>query len=124
MQSDILIVLVVIAGPLIFAGVIVWIKSRERRKRDELKVELYSKALDSGRELPPDLFKTAPKNDSLKNGIILVSIGIGLALFMLLIIPDENRFRTASVGLIPFFIGVGFLVIHFVFKKKGYQDNE
>lgn len=112
--------------PFVFVLIIILIKSVDNRKRMQMKADLYAKAIEKGVELPRDLFEIPKqKHSSLKTGILMISIGIGISVFMFL---NESRsgyeIRSAASGLIPFFLGVGFLVVHFVFKKQGIPDEE
>jgi hypothetical protein len=109
---------------------VVWFKSNERRKRYELQADLYAKALEKGQSVPADLFaELKKKRNPLNTGIICIAVGIGISLFIWLskgAIPDGSGAyqagyqigRAASLGVIPFLIGVAYLIIHFVEKKK------
>lgn len=121
-NSGVFIVIATLVIPFIFTLIVIWIKSKEKRKNNELMAELYRKAIESGRELPPDLFEVKNKNNSLKTGIILIFIGIGIVVFMAL--TSSHMIRNIATGAIPFFLGIGFLIIHIIWKKKGYTDEE
>ena len=113
-----------VAIPLVFAAVIIWIAGVNKRKHDQMLADLYAKALEQGRELPPELLSSGKKkNESLKTGIILIAIGIGISLFMYFVSP-ENGFRRAAAGLVPLFAGVGLVAVHIVWKRLGYGDEE
>jgi len=104
---------------------VVWMKSMEKRKNNELLAELYRKSIENERELPPsDLFEPKNKNKSLRTGIILIFIGIGISLFLGLAADDGFTIKNIAGGILPFFMGIGFLVIHFTWKKKGYTDED
>jgi len=124
MSSQTLIVIVILLVPFIFTLLVVWIKSMEKRKNNELMAELYRKSIESGRELPSHLFESKNKNNSLKTGIILVFVGIGIAIFLGAAADDGFTIKNIAGGIIPLFLGIGFLVIHFIWKKKGYTDEE
>jgi len=117
--------------PFIFVIAIVWLKNVEKQKRDQLRADLYAKAIENGQPVPADLFaesKSKPKEfKPLNTGIILVAVGIGISLFFYLMsiafssmdqYVSNSLISVASVGVIPFLIGVAFFVIHFTEKKK------
>ncbi len=115
----------IIAVPFIFVIIITLIKSLDNRKRMQMKADLYAKAIEKGVELPQNLFEIPKKkNNSLKSGIILIFIGIGISLFLLLTAKPGDEIRSAASGLVPLFLGIGFLVVHIVFKKQGIPDEE
>ena len=126
-----LIPVITLTVPFIFAIIIVWIQSEERRKRNQLQADLYAKALDKGLPVPTDLF-TEPKKKRhphpLSVGTICIFIGAGitLALWLASIIANQTggdgpsvAFKVFSLtGIIPFMIGIAFVIIHFIEKKK------
>ena len=116
---------------------IVWVKSSERRKLYQLQAELYAKALEKGQPLQADLFvelkEPKKKGNPLKTGLVCISAGIGIALFVWLFVFtgfDDLKadavilFRLiGSLGIIPFVIGIAYVIIHFIEKKKAANDN-
>ena len=107
---------------------IVWFKSNEKRKRYQLQAELYAKALEKGQPVPADLFaEPKKKRNPLNTGIICISVGIGVALFIWLAkgaVPGGTQIgKAASLGIIPFLIGVAYVIIHFIEKKKTVNEN-
>ena len=138
-MEGVLITFVVIITPFAFVIAIEWMKSRDRQKRCDLQAQLYNKALESGQSVPADLFvepqKTQKKSNpfsSFNTGIICVAIGVGIALFAMSIIffsevsvqREGVIFLTiiASSGIIPFLIGIAFLIIHLM-KRKSIGEN-
>ena len=118
MEIGNLIPTVILTLPFVFVLIMAWIKSNEKHRSNQLKAELYMKAMEKGETLPENLFK------SLKTGIILISAGIGIILFMALNADPGNYVRRISAGLIPFCLGIGYLLIHFIWKKQGIEDEE
>jgi len=114
------IAVIVFTVPFIFAVSIIWIKSIEKRKRDQMKAELFIKLLEKGQPISADLFAQFDKEDSpLRTGIILTLTGIGMSL-MLWFIANQ---RIATVGILPLLMGIASLIIHFVEKRKKNQPN-
>lgn len=125
MEIGNLIPTVILTLPFVFVLIMAWIKSNEKHRSNQLKAELYMKAMEKGETLPENLFKEPVKrNKSLKTGIILISAGIGIILFMALNADPGNYVRRISAGLIPFCLGIGYLLIHFIWKKQRIEDEE
>ena len=120
-----LIPVVVLVLPFVFVIFVLWIKSNEKHKRDQLWTDLYLKALEKGETIPKDLLEPPKKkNNSLRTAIILISIGIGISIFMYIVSDPQNQMKSVATGLIPLFLGIGFLVIHFIWKRQGIEDEE
>jgi len=130
-----LIPIVVLTVPFIFTIIIVWIQSEERRKRHQLQADLYIRALDKGQPMPTDLFvEQKTKRNLLNVGTICLFSGVAIfiTLWLISVVANQNGnasdavviFRVFSfIGIIPFLIGVAFVIIHFIEKKRGTNDN-
>ena len=106
-----------------------------KRKLYELQAEMYTKALEHGQSVPPDLFAEPRKlqknsSKSLNAGIVCIFVGIGIFLTCWLIAataPNEMMAEVftlfSSLGIIPFFIGIAFVIIHFITKTKSVDEN-
>lgn len=111
-------------APVAAVVLIILVYLRNVRRRNELKAEIYSKALEKGVELPADLFGLIPKlkkKNPLTTGIICIALGLGIALTFVVIgcvKGNANIFTVAALGLIPLMLGLGFLAIHFIGKKQ------
>jgi hypothetical protein len=63
------------------------------------------------------------KNADLRAGILLITGGIGFCLFMgLIALFEPNALQGAGVGLVPLFIGIGYLIVWKLNKKNGQQE--
>ena len=119
--------------PVVMIILIVWFRSNERRNRYQLQAEVYAKAIEKGQSIPDDLFaELQKKRNPLQKGIILIATGIGVSLmFVLMAIPatriDHEAFdgmmTAASLGVLPLIIGVAYVLIHFIEKKKDVGEN-
>ena len=114
--------------PAVLVILIVWFKSNEKRKRYQLQAELYAKALEKGQPISADLFaELKKKRNPLNTGIICIAVGIGIALFIWLskgaISGSAQIGRAASLGVIPFLIGVAYMIIHFIEKKNAAKED-
>ena len=126
-----------------------WFKHATKRKL----LEVYIKALENGQSVPPDLFeklqedndsmlamytkaceaesqKPQKKYKSLGTGIICMSVGIGIFLACWLVAATaltetmaEVFMALSSLGIIPFCIGIAFVIIHFITKTKSVSEN-
>jgi hypothetical protein len=91
-----------ICAPITLIGLILWYKSRKTRLIHETALRLAEK----GQPVPPELFMGADEPFSdLRRGVVLVALGAGLALFM---VQSDGPW---SLGLIPIFMGAGYLVV-------------
>jgi hypothetical protein len=104
--TPILIVSIVFLTSAVVVGTVLYFVHRAR----ELKHQTIRLALEKGQPLPPGLLADArasrPVND-LARGVKLVFLGVGLSAFFWFSHP-----HLWSAGLIPLFIGVGYLVAH------------
>jgi len=109
--------------PIVMVILIVWIVSNEKRRRNQLQADLYAKALEKGQpipDIPADWF-AEKKGNPLNTGIICIAVGIGISLFIWLskgAIPGVELSKAAALGIIPFLIGVAYVLIHFIEKGK------
>jgi len=80
-----------------------------RHKRRAMVHESVNKLIDSGQEIPPEIFEeaTGAAKDPRKKGIMLVAVGLGLFAF-LSAIGDS---KVGTIGLIPLMIGLAHIVI-------------
>ncbi|MCL1973291.1 MAG: DUF6249 domain-containing protein [Bacteroidetes bacterium] len=125
-----LITLIFLSLPFAFVIAITWLKVIEKHKRQQLQADLYAKALEKGQPVPTDLFEEKNKlHKPLHIGIILVASGIGITLFLWLLFSAMDSFgdsmyrSIAWVGILPFFVGIAFLLIHLIEKKKGANEE-
>ena len=93
------------------------------RARDVMQ-QTISMALDKGHELTPEIIDRlghpkAGKYKDLRLGVIWLAIALGLALTALAVgsFAVEALHGTLASAALPFAIGVGYLVIHFLTGK-------
>lgn len=98
-----------------------------RIKRNQYLHETIRLMTEKGLPIPPELISAAvgdpqqqPKTWSptaqLRSGIINIAIGLGLMLLFQEMHPEENWLW--AIGMIPFMIGVGFLLIWWIESRK------
>ena len=88
-----------------------------RRKEREAKYRVIEKSLEHGQTLPEGIFeekKIKRQWSSIRTGIILFTLGVGIFITFLLIDEKEASF----LGIIPIFLGLGFLLIGWIESKK------
>ncbi len=114
-----LIVGTVFITPVLIVGFLVFFSHRDK----QLVHASIAKMVDKGMEIPPHLLiqqkkqKESSPNADLKKALILLSVGLGVSLF-LFYIPDAREEGAWSIGVIPFIIGLGYLVFWKLDKPK------
>ena len=119
------VMVLVLVLPFVFVICILLIKSNEKYKRDRLRAELYMKALEKGEELPAGLIdQPKKKHDYLITGILMISVGAGIALVQGLNSHPGNYLQDMSGAMIPLCLGIGFLIVHLITKKQRIEDEQ
>jgi Flp pilus assembly protein TadB len=99
-----------IAG-MIFAAVYVLIKSLTKLQKEKLRHETIRLAIEKGQPLPPELLERSIPNqptDDRKSGLITLAVGVGL--FVFLSQYEIGKLGLAWVAMIPSLIGVALLL--------------
>jgi hypothetical protein len=85
---------------------IVWLILRARGERNRLVYETAVKLADKGQPVPPELFQNLNQRGSdLRRGLVLMLFGISLCIALY----EVGTFWT--FGLIPAFMGIGYLIV-------------
>lgn len=112
----ILAVTLIFGGPIMVVSIVLY--SRYRRR--QLLHESMNKLIDSGREIPDNLFNeiegTNDHDETLRKGMTSTGLGIALAISLSLIFDP----KVGSLGLIPLMIGLAHLLI---WKVNANQKN-
>ncbi len=114
-------IVVIVLLPFLFVFLLFLLFSREKNKESVRKHDLYLKSLEMGQNLPENFFEKPVQKSgisNLKSGILWLSVGLGFVLYFLLI----NEKDALIVGIIPTFVGIGYLLVHFLDKPK--NNNE
>jgi len=123
--------IIMIVVPALFVILIIWMIYNERQKRRKLQAEIYIKSIEKGLPVQKDLFMR-PQRKPLHTGIILISSGIAIMLLFWLISVSLSSINPSSskafltitpVGLLPLFVGIAHLIIHFLEKNNNESDN-
>lgn len=103
--------------PFVFVVTIIVIKTKSQKEESQRRYDLYTKSLEMGQTVPEHFFdepKKANPASNLKKGVLCLFIGLGV-LISFLVIHKENAL---ILGIIPSFIGIGYLLVHFLEKPK------
>ncbi len=114
-------VLAVFGAPVFIVGITFYFRSRKAK----LLHETLRLMIEKGVAIPPDFLKLSepvrpprPRND-LSSGLVLIAVGLGLmAMFA------TNHKGAWSIGLIPFLMGIAFLVVWKVEQNKPAQPEK
>ena len=84
-------------------------------KRIQMRHEMRLELIKQGKDIPND----SDRYGSLKSGIILAGIGLGLLLAIVLESNYDRGYVGAEImfGLIPIFVGVGLIVFHIIARR-------
>lgn len=106
---DNLIAILVPMGTFALAAFIVAAALFARHRNQELRHATIRMALDKGQPIPAELLDAPPprREGDLPRGVKLLSVGVGLSLFLFLI---QNR--VWPVGLVLVALGIGYLISH------------
>lgn len=105
-----------ISVPIMIIFIIFFIQYYRFKKKKELYL-LFTKIIESGKEIPIELLQQPKKKRSdLRTGLIFLAIGIAISIGAFVIDKD-----ILLIGIIPLFLGIAFIVFHFLNKKK--NDN-
>ena len=103
-------ILIPLAGMLVgtfFPVVIVWLILRYRTQRNQLIYDTAVKLADKGQPVPPELFSNLnTRGSDLRRGLVLAMFGVALSIAL------YEVGAPWTFGLIPLFIGIGFLLVH------------
>ncbi|MBB3187391.1 DUF6249 domain-containing protein [Microbacter margulisiae] len=103
--------------PFVTAILIVFFVMYSKRKKEQRLMDLYEKAIESGRDLPADFFKR-PEEDQksyLLKGLVWLAVGIGLSIGMLYLMGFNSPW---AFGMIPGLVGIAYGISYFVEKKN------
>lgn len=102
---------------------IVWAVSHYRYKTRAKSAEVVEAMIAKGVEVTPEVVKSVgfiPKrtHSDLRNGLILVSIGIAFVIFGNAIPDDEAPKIMSGIAMFPTLIGVALLIFWYAISRK------
>ena len=103
--------------PFVFVTLIIYLTSMSKKEEAKRRYDLYTKSLEMGQSVPDHFFdepkKTNPVSD-LKKGILWLVVGIAI-LISFVVMRHTNGL---IVGIVPTFVGIGYLLVHYLEKPK------
>src|SRR5690606_5239261 len=117
-------IVMIVMLPFLFVITIVTINVRRKNAESKRKYELYMKSLEMGQTIPEHFFDEPQtgKASNLKRGIISLMVGIAFGLYV--IIEKNTDLPFLMAALIPGFVGLGYLLVHFIEKPKNQHPAE
>jgi hypothetical protein len=113
-----IVMLSIFGAPVLIVGLIMYFGfSRNRMMHKTIRM-----MVEKGQEVPAALLAPPPaavrQRSDMRRGVVLVMVGIGLMLFFAAVNDWEGG--SWAIGVIPFVIGLGYLL---VWKLEGKKDN-
>lgn len=116
-------IVMIVLMPFLFVIFVMIILSRIRNRESQRKYDLYMKSLEMGQTIPEHFFDEPKKSNqisNLKKGILWLSIGLALLIYVIFIYETD----ALILGIVPTFVGVGYLLVHYLDKpKKADEQN-
>ncbi len=102
--------------PLLMVPFVVWLVFRYRNQKEQRNHETLRQMIEKGMEIPPNISfgEAAETGSPLNRGLKYMGLGAGLIVFFL----TMDMADIAGVGAIPLFIGLAYLLIWHLEKKK------
>ena len=110
-------IFMIVLLPFLFAAVIITMNVRSKNVESKRRYDLYSKSLEMGQTVPEHFFdepKKANPTSNLKKGILWFVIGLAV----LISFSVMHQREALIVGIVPAFVGIGYLLVHFLEKPK------
>jgi hypothetical protein len=103
--------------PFLFVVTILYIQARARNRESQRRYDIYMKSIEMGQAVPEHFFDEPKKADApsnLKKGILWLVVGLGIVVSFLVM----KEYDGLIVGIIPGFVGIGYLLVHVLDKPK------
>jgi len=116
-------VVVICLLPFLFAGTIIVVNVRAKKEESKRRYDLYTKSLEMGQTVPEHFFdepKKANPASNLKRGIIWLAVGLAVLVSFLVMHKQD----ALILGIVPAFVGAGYLLVHFLDKPKSDSTAE
>ncbi|MEJ2603678.1 MAG: DUF6249 domain-containing protein [Gammaproteobacteria bacterium] len=109
-DSDILVPIVLFISIAVVYGLALMYRARHRAQIQET----VRQAIDKGQELTPELLEQlgqtgGGQHSDLRRGVIAVSLGLGIALFGLVLGEADAVRPLVAIGMVPLLIGIAYL---------------
>jgi len=112
---------VVSLAPFIMPILIILIVFLVKAYNTRQKTKLAMLCVEKGQAMPTDFFKEkgTKRRSNLQRGIIFISLGMGLFICLYIL----QGIKIASVSLIPLFMGLGYVIIHYLDNNNGNESS-
>jgi len=103
--------------PFLFVVLVLVVLANSRNRESKRKYDLYMKSLEMGQTIPENFFEEPKKtnpNSNLKKGILWFVVGAALLIYFVIV----NEKDGLIVGIVPTFVGIGYLLVHKLDKPK------
>ncbi len=106
----------------IFVLMIIGISQYYGHRKARMQTDLYLEYLKQGKEIPDKLMvRQKDGSSNLKRGVILISVGVGVCIFLFADSPGSTDW---TLGIIPLLIGVGYLIVYKLSKGSEAKVND
>ena len=115
-------IVMIVLLPFLFVDIVLVIQGNIRDKDSQRRHDIYLKSLEMGQTVPEHFFDEPQKAktvSNLKNGILWSAVGLALLIYF--IVEQENE--AFIVGIVPAFVGVGYILVHFLDKPKNNDEQ-
>lgn len=110
--------------PFLFTGIVIFLNVKAKNQESKRKYDLYTKSLEMGQTIPENFFDEPKKqtnpSSNLKKGVLWLAVGLAISLYFLIV----KNYEPLIVGILPAFVGVGYLLVHFLEKPKPSSNDE
>jgi large-conductance mechanosensitive channel len=110
-------IVVICLLPFLFVATIIIVTTRAKNRESQRRYDLYNKSLEMGQTVPEHFFdepKKANAPSNLKKGILWLVVGLGIVVSFIVMKETDGLI----VGIIPVFVGIGYLLVHKLDKPK------
>lgn len=117
-------VVIICMLPFVMVIGIILINARARSAESKRRYDIYMKSLEMGQAVPEHFFEEPERkknpSSNLKRGVICMAVGLALVVAFLVRRNDGLLIG----GIIPAFIGAGYLLVHYLEKPKNNQVSD
>lgn len=115
-------IVMIVLMPFVFITLVLLILGRQRNIESQRRYDLYTKSLEMGQSIPEHFFDEPKKQNltsNLKRGILWLSVGLALLIYFLVV----KEMEALIVGIVPSFVGIGYLLVHLLEKPKNSNEQ-
>ena len=106
----------IVVLPFLFIPTIVYIITKAKKEESKRRYDLYTKSLEMGQTVPEHFFDQPKVSTSSDMKKVILWLAVGLAILIYFVVIHKNN--ALIVGIIPTFVGLGYLLVHYLDKPK------